>query len=314
MATTQSITTTYAGESAQKYISAALFSGQTLANDGIEVNQNIKYKSVIKRLATGSLLANGTCDFTSSSSVTTTERILEPKTLQVNLELCKTNFRDDWEAISMGLSAHDDLPKTFADYLMAYVVEKVAEEVEINVWQGEVGNAGEFDGFVPLAVADAAVIDTTGTAAAITAANVVVELRKLTANLPDRLYGSEQLRLYIPTGVARKYVESLGGFGTAGVGGAGYKDEGSQWFTNGELTFDGIKIFVAQGLPTDTMFLAKRDNLWFGTGILNDSNEVKVLDMADLDGSQNVRMILRMTGCVNYGISEEVCLYQPNIA
>jgi hypothetical protein len=114
MATTTSITSTYAGEFAGKYVSAALLSGNTIANGLIEVKPNVKYKEVLKRLSLDGITANATCDFSDTSTVTLTERIIEPKQLQVNLELCKTPFESDWEAVSMGYSSHDNLPKTFS--------------------------------------------------------------------------------------------------------------------------------------------------------------------------------------------------------
>ena len=49
--------------------------------------------------------------------------------------------------------------------------------------------------------------------------------------------------------------------------------------------------------------------LFFGTGLLSDHQEVKVLDMADLDGSQNVRVIMRFTAGVQYGVSEDIVTY-----
>ena len=90
MATTNSITTTYAGEFAGKYISAALLSGSTLANNEITILPNVKFKEVVQNVASGNLLSSASCDFTPSSSVTLTERIIEPQELQVNLELCKS--------------------------------------------------------------------------------------------------------------------------------------------------------------------------------------------------------------------------------
>ena len=111
------ITSTYAGEFAGKYISAALLSGNTIANGLIEVKPNVKFKEVLKRVDLSGVIANASCDFTDAGTVTLTERIIEPKELQVNLELCKTPFQSDWEAISMGYSAHDNLPSTFSDYL-----------------------------------------------------------------------------------------------------------------------------------------------------------------------------------------------------
>jgi hypothetical protein len=59
------------------------------------------------------------------------------------------------------------------------------------------------------------------------------------------------------------------------------------------------------------MMAAQKSNLYFGTGLLNDQNEVKVIDMEDLDGSQNVRIVARFTAAVQYGIGSEIVLYTP---
>lgn len=306
MATTTSITTTYAGEFAGKYISAALLSANTIEKGGIEVKPNIKFKEVIKKLATGALIANGGCDFAATSSVTLTERIIEPETFQVNLELCKADFRSDWEAVSMGYSAFDSLPKTFQDYLLAHVVAKVAEKNEQNIWRGVNANAGEFDGFTVLAAADADVIDVT--AATVTSANVIAQLGAIVDAIPSSLYGKEDLYLYVSQNIARAYVRALGGF-ASNLGGAGTMNEGTQWYNGGELSFDGVRIFVANGLADNTAMAAEKSNLYFGTGLLSDHNEVKVIDMADIDGSQNVRIVMRFTAAVQYGIGADIVLY-----
>jgi hypothetical protein len=306
MATTKSITTTYAGEFAGKYISAALLSANTIEKGGIEVKPNIKFKEVIKKLATGALIANGGCDFAPTSSVTLTERIIEPETFQVNLELCKADFRSDWEAVSMGYSAFDSLPKTFQDYLLAHVVAKVAEKNEQNIWRGVNANAGEFDGFTVLAAADADVIDVA--AATVTSANVIAQLGAIVDAIPSSLYGKDDLYLYVSQNIARAYVRALGGF-ASNLGGAGTMNEGTQWYNGGELSFDGVRIFVANGLADNTAMAAEKSNLYFGTGLLSDHNEVKVIDMADIDGSQNVRIVMRFTAGVQYGIGADIVLY-----
>ena len=306
MATTTSITTTYAGEFAGKYISAALLSANTIEKGGIEVKPNIKFKEVIKKLATGDLIANGGCDFAATSSVTLTERIIEPETFQVNLELCKADFRSDWEAVSMGYSAFDSLPKTFQDYLLAHVVAKVAEKNEQNIWRGVNANAGEFDGFTVLAAADSDVIDVT--AATVTSANVIAQLGAIVDAIPSSLYGKEDLYLYVSQNIARAYVRALGGF-ASNLGGAGTMNEGTQWYNGGELSFDGVRIFVANGLADNHAMAAEKSNLYFGTGLLSDHNEVKVIDMADIDGSQNVRIVMRFTAGVQYGIGADIVLY-----
>jgi len=308
MATTTSITTTYAGEFAGDYISAALLSGVTIDNGGITVKPNVKFKEVIKKVATDGIVKDGTCDFADTSTITLTERIIEPKTFQVNLELCKADFRSDWDAIQMGYSAFDNLPASFADFLISHAQEKVAQKIEQNIWGGADGNEGEFDGLVALATADATVVDVVGTA--ITAANVIDELGKVVDAIPAALYGAEDLNLYVAQNVYRAYVRALGCFAAAGVGANGVGGQGTNQAL-GNVMFDGVNVFVANGLANNYIVAAQKSNLYFGTGILNDTNEVKVLDMADLDGSQNVRVILRFTATVQYGIGSEIVLYTP---
>ena len=252
MATTTTITTTYAGEKLQGFISAALLSANTIENGGVSVKPNIKFKAVIKSLATGTLIADDTCDFTDSSSVTLDERILEPETFQVNLQLCKEDFRDDWDAISMGYSAFDSLPPSFADYLVAHVAAKVAEEMESTIWSGTNATAGQFDGFTTLFAADASVIDVTGTTG--TAVNVIEEMGKVVDAIPSAIYGKEDLKLYVSKNVMKAYVRALGGFGSQGLGAAGSDNKGTQWYDNGALSFDGISIFMANGLKPSKSF------------------------------------------------------------
>jgi hypothetical protein len=309
MATTTSITTTYSGEFAGQYISAALLSAPTIENGGIEVKPNIKYKEVIKKVATDDLLKNATCDFDPTSTVTLTERIIQPEEFQVNLQLCKKDFRSDWEAMQMGVGAFDQLPANFADFLIGHVAAKVAQANEINIWRGANATAGQFDGFVPLMTADATVVDVVGTT--VTAANVIAEMGKVVDAIPAALYGKEDLYLYVSQNVARAYVRALGGFAASGLGANGTNALGTQWYNNGSLSFDGVKIFVANGLAANYMVAAEKSNLYFGTGLLSDTQEVKVIDMADIDGSQNVRIVMRLLAGVQYGIGSDIVLYTP---
>ena len=320
MATTTNITSTYSGEFAGKYVSAALLSADTIENGGITVKPNIKYKEVMKKFAVDGIVKDGSCDFADTSTITLTERILTPEEFQVNLELCKQDFRSDWEAVQMGYSAYDQLPPSFADFLLSHVIAKVAQKMEQNIWQGVNANPGEFDGFETLWEADSDVIDVTGTS--VTAANVIAEMGKVVDLIPTAGYGKEDLYLYVSSNVARAYVRALGGFasvsiqeaaanvGIAGVGANGYQNQGTMWYGAGQnLAFDGVKIFVCPGLADDTMAAAQKSNLFFGTGLLSDHNEVKLLDMADLDGSQNCRVIMRFTAGIQYGIGSEIVLY-----
>lgn len=308
MATTTSITTSYAGEFAGKYISAALLSGETLNNGGVEIKPNVKFKEVIKKVSTDAILKDATCDFDPTSTLTLTERILQPEEFQVNLQLCKKDFRSDWEAIQMGYSSFDQLPPSFADFLIGHVSAKVAQKIETNIWGGVNANAGEFDGLTVLMAADSDVNDAVTSETSFTAANIVGELGKLVDAIPNSVLYQDDLHIYVPNNVYQLYLRALGGFQSGGVGANGYENKGNNQAI-GSLMFDGIKIFRAPGMPADHMVAAQKSNLFFGTGLLSDLNEVKVIDMGDLDGSQNVRVVMRATAGVQYGIGSDVALY-----
>ena len=310
MATTTSITTTYSGENSGKWISAALLSGVTLSNELITIMPNVKFKSVVSNLVSASGLADASCDFTATGTVTLTERILEPKSLQVNKQLCKADFRDTYQAIEMGYSAHDVLPKSFADYLLAHQVDQVAADIEQHIWNGDASTSGQFDGFMTLLTTDAALPaaqEVAGTT--LTAANIITEMGKVADAIPSRLYGKEGLRIYVSQNAMRLYVRALGGFGTSGLGANGVEGKGTLWYQGGELMFDGIPVVVANGLTADQMLASTKENLFFGTGLLSDNNECKLLDLSDIDGSENCRIIMRMTAGVQYGNVSDIVTY-----
>jgi len=310
MATTTSITTTYAGEFAGKYISAALLSGKTLAEGAITIKPNVKFKEVVKKISTDAIVKDGTCDFDPTSTLTLTERILQPEEFQVNLQLCKKDFRSDWEAVEMGYSAFDNLPPSFADFLIGHVAAKVAEKTEQTIWAGVNATAGEFDGLTVLMAADGDVNDAAnGAETSYTSTNIVTLLGNVVDSIPSAVYGKEDLTIYVPTVALQAYVRSLGGFAAQGQGAAGTNDQGAQWYNMGNaLSFEGIKIQHAPGMPADHIVAGEASNIYFGTGLLSDQNEVKVIDMADLDGSQNVRVVMRYTAGVQYGIGADLVL------
>ena len=323
LATTVNITSTYAGEFSSRYISAALLSSSTIEDGGVTVMPNVKYKSVIQRVETGNLIADGTCDFTASSNVDLTEVVIQPEEFQVNLQLCKSDFINTWEAAQMGFSAFNPngLPTSFADYLVGYVAGKVASANETNIWTGNLGGAqaGEYNGLETLAAADATVIDVAAAGGGLTAANIIDEMQRVVDAIPNALYGKEDLRLYVSNKAAKLYVRSLGGFAAqlnaagsdnvSSKGGAGYENRGTQWYSNGSLSFGGIPIFVGRGMSDDVMMAAESSNLFFATGLLSDYNEVRVIDMTPLDGSQNVRLVMRFTAAAAIGVGADVVYY-----
>ena len=306
------VTSTYAGEAAAGYIAAALLSAKTLDNKYVTIMPNVKYKEVIQKLAIANIVNNASCDFTDSGSVALTERIITPKELQVNLQLCKQNFVASWEALSLGYSAFDEIPKSFTDYLISYVGGNVAQATEISIWTGVTATNGQFGGFqttlsASVAAADGVISAKSGStviSGSITSANVLSVLNSVVDTIPNTVYGKEDLLLYVPTNVAKAYQQALAG---GAVGANGWNNQ----LNVGEkpFNFNGIEIVMCPGMSDSKVVAAQKSNLFFGTGLLSDYNEVKVLDMSDIDGSQNFRVIMRYTAGTQVGILSDVVYY-----
>jgi hypothetical protein len=293
--TEPSITTTYAGEFAGKYIAAGVLEAPTLKKEGITIMPNVKYKAVLKTLTNNITIANATCDYTDTADVALAEKVLTVTEKQVNLTLCKTPFESDWEAVQMGYSSFDNLPATFSDFFIANMLEKVASATETAVWNS----------LVTQAVADGADDSLT---VVVTAANVIDTLGDAVDLLPNNVYGKEDLTIYMGFETFKAYVRALGGFATGGLGANGINGMGTMWYDGLQsVTFDGIKIFVSGELG-DKIVIARKSNLFFGIGLLDNLNEVRVLDMAGLDGSKNVRFVMRWSQGTQVGFGNEIVI------
>ena len=293
------ITSTYAGEFAGEYIASAILSAPTLEAGAVTIMPNVKYKSVLKTLTNTLEITNATCDFDDTASVSLNEKVIVMDEKQINLTLCKTPFVSDWEAVQMGYSAFDNIPTKFSDFLIGNILAQVAAKTEIYLWNLT-------DGFPYLLADDGANVITYG---AVTTANVITKMGTLVDGLPNAVYNKDGLKMFVSIDVAKKYIRALGGFAT-NIGANGYNNEGTQWFTaGGALSYEGIPIFVANGAVDNTMVLTTTSNLYFGTGLMSDYNEVKLLDMADLDGSKNVRFVMRWTQGIQVGFGSDAVVH-----
>ena len=298
MATTTSLTTTFAGREAAGYIRAAFLSNESLA--AVTFKENIEYKQVVRKLVDSITFANATCDFTPTGTVTLTERILVLEKFQVHRQLCKKDFLADWEAKS---EQDGFLHASLTDALIANVMAGVAANNERLMWQGVNATAGEYAGFETLFLADSAVLDVAD-AEAITSANVIEEMNRLVLTLPTRVRrATEKPVIAVSSNVAEAFRTAI-----LGLGGGSYLYQGETV----KMTWQGqYDIVECPGMSDDTMAMFQKSNLWFGTNLLDQWNNVSVLDMYQYDLSNNVRFAASFFAGVQYGFGAEIAFYQP---
>lgn len=297
MATTTSLTTTYAGREAAGYIRAAFLSNESLA--AVTIRENIEYKQVIRKLVDDVSFEAPTCDFTPLGTVTLTERILTLEKFQVHRQLCKKDFLADWEAKS---EQNGQLHASLADAIIANVLAGVAARNEVLIWQGVNANSGEYAGFETLFLADATVLDV-ASPEAITSANVIDEMAKLVATLPTRVKrATEKPVIAVSSNVAEAYRSAI-----LGLGGGYYLYQGESVVMNWQGQYDVIE---CPGMSDDTMAFYQKSNLIFGTNLLDQWNNVALLDMYASDLSDNVRFACSFFAAVQYGFGDEIAFYQ----
>jgi hypothetical protein len=303
MASNLSISSSYAGELALPYISAAVLSGDTIANNYVTVKENVKFKMVLKTLASTGIVKAWGCDFNNAdTTLTLAERVLQVTDLKVNVEVCKAQFASDWEAAQTGRGfINNVIPANFADFVIAHLSGKVAENIEYTLWQGnfEGSSFTSFNGI--LKVLDTAKGGTPDVdfANAFTAANIVSSLTTLANALPATLLGDTTVKLFINRKTAQLYRQALSALGYLQQFNAA---------SNYPLMFDGYEIYVCPGIPDNVALFAKVDNLFFGTDLVSDFNEVKVVDMSVTDGSDNVRMVMKFRAGTQVAIPAEAIL------
>lgn len=282
-----SITTTYAGEDLAGYISKALLEGTTISGGHVSIVNDIKYKKAIKKLDATGMIQAYACDFADAGTLTLTEAILEPKKFKINKQECKDTFKPYWKNLDQ------ELQNVIADYYT-----KIAStEVERLIWAGSTGGGDIIDGFVTKALADGTVIDVS-TPVTLTKANIIAEMERSFDVVPNAVKTDTELRIFLNPTAYYFFLQAQNGLGITSNNGA-----------IGVDSFYGIPVVKANGLATGRMMIASKNNLFVGTHLLNEENQVNVIDLTPIDGSDNVRFILHSSIDVDYANGSEIVLY-----
>jgi hypothetical protein len=302
MATTTTITSSYAGKTAGGLFLKTFKEADALKNGILTILPNVNYKIVLRKLATTNGRRDYTCGHVPPGSVTLSEAILEPKKFKDDFDLCKEDFRATWGEESMGASASNDtMNKEILDAIIANKLADNAEDFGEIIWTGDKDNAGEFDGFLTLFLADSSVIDVD--LDAVTESNVEAQIKLALASVPVALRGKNTLKVSVSANVAQAYNFFLASKGiTNGLGGN----------ANTSLVFGNYTLVVDNGLPASTIVIADPKNLAFGTGALADHNQIEVVDEDSIGLlTGKVRGTMVYNAGVQYAYGAEIVWARP---
>jgi len=294
MATTNNITTTYIGKDSGQFISPILQAGRTLGVPGVTIKSNVNYRSRITKLALSNLIQQATCEFDPTGTIDQTELWLEVQELEVNLSLCKSDYFNDFIGQDMGPSGN--LPSAFLSYLVGEIGGSVADAIETMVWKG-VSGATSFDGFETRFAADATVVDVPAPLAvsAITASNVIAEIRRGTALADPAVLQASDAWLYVGSHIYQTLKE------------ANNDKNGASPCGEDCMAIDGVNVFYAPGMTSNSYAIAQKSNLFFGTWSTNQS--IRTKDMTEVTLDDQVRFSMKWFGGTAIGYGAEIVYY-----
>ncbi len=301
----------YAGELALPYIAPAILSADTIANGYVTVHENVKFKAVLKKLSNNAEIIDAYgCDFSANAGdLDLDEVVLTPTELKVNQELCKGDFRSDWEALQTGRSLMGDrLPPNFETFLLQFLAGKVSEGVERAIWQGNFnattgaatgGIAPHFDGIWHLVKdGNSSLSNSEDFADAIDAADVLGRVDAVVAGGSSAVLNSSDAKIFMSRKTLYLFQRALGG--TISTTGAAPTQGG---ILTGVVptSYMGYEIIAPAGFPNDCILFTTIDNLHFGCNLATDQIEATLVDMTLTDASDNVRVAMRFSGGTQIG-------------
>jgi len=304
MASTLTVSSNYAGKEAGEIVGKAFKEADTIAKNLVTVLPDIDYQVSLRKISYTDGRTDYTCGFTPTGAITLSERTLAPKKIKNEQEICKEDLRQIWSAATMGFSAHNDnVPADVETALLAEILADTAEATDQDIWQGNASTDGQFNGFITLWGSDSDIIKAgsgiTSLNAAITKSNVITEIEKVLNAVPVALRRKSDLVFGVSSNVALAYEQALISAGVSnGLGGGEMA-----------LQYGSTRMEVINGLPDNTFVVYQKKNLYFGTGLLADHNEVRIKDMDESDLSGQVRYKMVYTGGVQYVNPTEIVWY-----
>ena len=291
------VNNTYAGLLAVPFVAPAILSADSIANGYLTVLENVRHKAVLKKFS-GGAIADRTCEFTRpllTTQLVLTDVVLETAQLQVNEEFCNNQLAQDWAAAQMQ-GADAGMPNAYASFVSQYVARITQAGVEENIWHGKydhtdgatgTGAAQSFAGILNKYVAGAGTHETTNvgawTAAAtpVTATDILLRLAALVADAPAAIAGDPDASIYMSRASAQLYYTALS------------NNYNLPFLNDGMVArYAGYNIIAPAGFPDDTAILSKKDNMYFGTNVLTDMTEARILDLTAVTGDAVTRVAL----------------------
>ena len=303
MATNTTVNSNYAGKEAGAIIGQSFKEADTLRLNLLTVAENINYKLNMRKIQYTDGTVAYSCGFTPTGAINLSEKVLEPLKFKTPIQVCKEDFRQTWSEDLEGASAfNNNLASDIQGAIMTEMLEEHAQRIDNQIWAGDSSNSGEFDGLIKLFTADSDVIKPLGLGS-VDESNVEDNLKAALAAIPVAIRRKD-LVVAVSPDVFQAYTFYLISKGVSN--GLGGEDK--------QAKFGKYTLTEVNGLPDNTICIYEKKNIVFGTGLLGDHNELKMVDEDEIGLLTGfVRGTMVYNAGVQYYNSEDIVYFDATV-
>jgi hypothetical protein len=273
-----------------------MLSGNYVGNifTGIKDTLNITYGS-----SDSGLVQAFSCDFVDGASITLTDKVLSPVKFSVMEEMCVDSLEQLWQASQMAAGmANSDMPPTLLDFVANHVARKASAQIDTQIFVGT--GTTQVNGYYTRAKADGSAVKVTSTT--LTAVNVISAITAVYDALSVNAMANNDVKIFISNKAYGFYSQALGALGIYnGLRSTDPSVIGTKLYWD-----ERVEIVPVLGLGLSQGFATSASNLFLGTDLESDANNVSVIDMRSTTGDRKFRVRMDYKIDANYADSAAV--------
>jgi len=269
--------------------------------DNYRTLPGIKSATKLASVTFGNILQPSTCNFTAPTDSLDAVDV-DVCALSAMAQLCQFDLEQSFLALQMAQGSNGDFTvASFMNFYWAEMAKQIQESIEYIRWQGDTASEDDTlalcDGYIKKMKADTAIIDVAK--ATITSSNVIAEIVKVINALPSTVSRKKaDLRLYVASNVANALELATASGNTQ-----------TYITTPLALTFLGIKVVVAEGMPNNHMVATVKSNMIFAFDGEGDGKALKAVNLNDTVAEPYLRTRANLKVGFTYVNPTEIVLY-----
>ena len=269
--------------------------------DNYRTLPSIKSATKLANVTFGNILAPSTCNFSAPTDNLDAVDI-DVCALSAMAQICQFDLEQSFLALQMSQGSNGDFTvASFMSYYWTEMAARIGNDLELIRWQGDTTSEDAVlslcDGYIKRLCADNAVNGLY--AGAITSSNVLAQMTAVLQASPAAVQAKRNdLRLFVSSDVFVNYQIAAASGNTL-------------TYVTAPLapTFLGIKIVLAEGMPTSTMVLALKSDLIYAFDAEGDAKALKAVNLSDSVAEPYIRTRANLKAGFHYTNPDQIVMY-----